>query len=160
MTSLTQTPKPFPIRSLIKLGAFSVAVMVLLVVLGYFPTVRYFGEDGLSAMLLGIGVSAIATWVGLIPGLRAANASGQQRYTAIHLGMLIRLVLIVMLGASAALSGLVPYRPLLIWLAISYLALLMVDTIAIYRLFTHADAGSELNNQQPAEQPSVENTSL
>lgn len=153
MTSLTQTPKSFPVREFIKLTAASAGVVVVLALLGYFPTLRFYGDDGVPAMLVGLAVASVATLVGLIPGLKAANASGQERHQAILIGMLIRLVLIVLIGAAAALSGFVPYRPLLIWLAIGYLALLFVDTLAMYSLFTRDDA-----EPTQADQPSVENT--
>lgn len=113
----------------------SVGVALLLASIGYLPTVRFYGQAGIGGMLLGLAVSTAATICGLIPGLNASHAKPIDRHNAIMMGMLVRLVVVVLFGAAAALSDLVPYRPLLIWIAIGYMALLLIDTLAINNLF-------------------------
>ena len=114
---------------------------VLLLGLGYFPTKFLGGADALGGMAAGCGVSAISGWASLLlverlsrrpPG---AGLLPAERLMATMAPMIVRLVLVVVGGMAAAWSGLVEPRAVLIWVGISYCALLPVETaFAVRRL--------------------------
>jgi len=136
--STTQTTKPFPVRDLLKISALTAGVVIVLAAIGYYPTARLAGPAGLGAMFVGLLISATATLVGCLPGLQASSGASDDRHTAIMIGMGLRVLVVALLGISTALSGLLPHRPLLIWLGVGYLTLLFVDTLAIYTRFARA----------------------
>lgn len=112
------------------LGFFglSVGVTVGLVLIGALPTKHYAGADALLSMLAGCGVSLLASLVGAVPILRARGKPAREAAVAVMAAMGLRFVLVLMLGLAAALSGWFQAAPLLIWLALSYVVLLIVDT--------------------------------
>lgn len=113
--------------------ALGAAVAVALI--GYLPTRRLGGEGASAAMLLGCAVSFSASVVGMLPLLLAPPDLAAPDRTVRSLGsMVLRLGVLVMLGAAAALAGIVPLRPLILWIALSHLALLGVDTLYALRL--------------------------
>ncbi len=82
-----------------------------------------------AAMLAGIAVSAVASALGALPLLAAGPGTAPDRRASMALAAIgLRLFLAVALGGSAFASGRFLVRPLLFWLAVSYLALLALDT--------------------------------
>lgn len=105
---------------------------------GYLPTRNLAGEPGVAAMVLALALCWAASAFGGVPVLLAeaalaAPAPGDRAEpklpVVVALGsMLVRLIAVLGFGLAAAFAGLVPQKPLLLWIAIGYLALLGVDT--------------------------------
>ena len=110
--------------------AWAVAVAAVLVVLGWVPTRRLGGESAVPAMFAGCVVVILASALGAVPIALAGGARGgsAQRTQAVLLSMAVRLGAVVLLAVAAVLSGWFPRKPLLLWVAISYVAMLVVDT--------------------------------
>lgn len=107
-----------------------VAVTAVLVLLGWVPTQRLGGEGAVPAMLAGCAVGILASALGGVPIALARGTRGgaAQRTQAALLSMAVRLGAVVILAVAAVLSGWFPRKPLLLWVAISYVAMLVVDT--------------------------------
>lgn len=96
---------------------------------GYLPTLRLAGPGAVPALIAGCAVGLLASLAGGVPvALMPAGAAPEVRYRTTMLAMAVRFVVALALGLAVALSGLVPVRPLLVWVAIVYVALLVVDT--------------------------------
>ncbi len=110
--------------------AWVVAVTAVLVLLGWVPTRRLGGEGAIPAMLAGCAVGILASALGGVPIALVQGARGSQtaRTQAALLSMAVRLGAVVILAVAAVLSGWFPRQPLLLWVAISYVAMLVVDT--------------------------------
>ena len=108
------------------LGLAVVAVAALMGV-GFVPTRRLAGESGLPAMLtgclIGLASAALAGW----PLVAGRETTPDARLKRALLAMFVRLGVVGMLGAAAALSGRVATTPLLFWLATSYVVLLPLE---------------------------------
>src|SRR5215467_15296792 len=105
----------------------AVGLVVALCVIGYFPTRRLAGEDGVAAMAAGCGISlvaaALAGWL-----LTAVSAdTPQARMQRGFLAMVVRLAVVTVLGLAAALSGVFAKAPLLLWMAAAYIVLLPLE---------------------------------
>lgn len=112
-------------RYLVFLAALA-GLTSLLVAVGYLPTRSVAGEAGAAAMLLACGIALFGSAVGAVPIALARDAQeGLKRFTA---SMVLRLLVVAVL-AGVAFWVLAPERrPFLLWLAISYLVLLVADT--------------------------------
>jgi hypothetical protein len=105
--------------------AWTVALAVGIALLGYLPTKRWGGEGAVRAMLAGCGVGVVASGLGGIPVMLFAKTGGA---TGILAAMAVRFAAALALSLAAALSGEFERGPLLLWVAISYMVLLTVDT--------------------------------
>lgn len=107
--------------------ALAGGVVVLLVGVGYVPTRRLAGGEGLPAMAVGCAVSlaaaAMAGW--LVLATPAASPSARMQRAL--LAMMVRLAIVVVLGVAAVLSGMFARMPLLFWLATTYVVLLPLE---------------------------------
>lgn len=128
------TPISTAVARGLKLGAVSVAVTAVLVLIGYVPTFRLAGPAGFSALLAGCGISLVGSLAGSLPVVLARNNAAPARTLAVLASTTLRFVVVVVLILAAALSGWFATAPLLIWAAISYLSLLVVDTLFALRL--------------------------
>ena len=130
---------------------FLVWVLVMaaaVAVLGYVPTRRLAGADGIAAMLAGCGIGVIASLAGGIPvasgaALGIGGSGPAARLQATLLALAVRLGVVMALGLAAVLSGWFERAPLLIWIAISHLALLVVDT----RFMLKSSPGGSVENR-------------
>ena len=119
-------------RYLLFLAALA-GLTLLLVVVGWLPTRSMAGESALPALLLACGVSFVGSAIGGIPVAMAGRAKGKEnpgleglkRFTA---SMVLRLLVVAALAGAVIWFLGPPRRPFLLWLAISYLALLVADT--------------------------------
>lgn len=135
----THPPSPRQDRYL-KFAGLCVAVTAVLAAIGWIPTTRWAGPEGVPALLVGCGVSLAAALIGglvIVRGQRAVEReaarrgvapAGPQALFAALKAMGIRLLLVAGLGVTAALSGAVAVKPFLLWMALSYLALLPGET--------------------------------
>jgi hypothetical protein len=125
-----------PAAEYLRFLAWAVAVGTALALLGYAPTRRLGGEGALPAMFAGCAIGVLASAVGALPVMLARRRDAK---TAPLQGMLVSMALrfatVVALGLSAGLSGWFATRPLLIWIALGYVAQLAVDVRYVVRGF-------------------------
>lgn len=122
-------------QALIRLVGVSLAAAAGLALLGYVPTVRLAGREAVGEMLSGIGISLLAGIMGAIPVARSISSHDPQQ---VPIGILastaVRFIVVLALAAPAALSGWFDRGPMLLWVGISYLVMLAVDSIYAVRL--------------------------
>jgi mannitol-specific phosphotransferase system IIBC component len=103
------------------------AIVVGLVAVGLLPTRHLAGANAVAAMLAGCLVSlisaALAGWLLIAVDVETPEARMQRGFLA----MVVRLAVVVVLGAAAALSGEFARQPLLFWIAAAYVALLPLE---------------------------------
>lgn len=117
-----------------KFLAISFAATLVIAGLGYWPTLRLAGDDAITAMVAGCFVSFVASGIGVIPVLLARRKPTSNITQAILISTGLRFIVVLMLTLSIALSGWFETAPLLIWVAISYMALLSIDTLFLVRV--------------------------
>jgi hypothetical protein len=107
--------------------SLAVAVVLGLCAVGWLPTRRLAGPDAVVAMGVGCVISlmsaALAGWLLIVVSGETPEARMQRGFLA----MVVRLAVVVVLGAAAALSGEVARQPLLFWIGIAYVALLPLE---------------------------------
>ncbi len=105
----------------------AVAIGVGLCAVGWLPTQRLAGPQAPAAMVAGCTISLLSAGVAgyLLTAVRADTP--QVRMRRGFLAMIVRLVVAVVLGLAAALSGEFATSPLLFWLAMAYIALLPLE---------------------------------
>lgn len=113
----------------VKFLASTLALAGVLSAVGYWPTLRLAGSDAVAGMIAGCGVSLVASWIGAIPIGLARRKGGKTPMQAILVSMMIRFGVVAGLAIAAALSGFFKPAPLLVWVGISYVVLLPVDTL-------------------------------
>ena len=106
---------------------FAVGLIVALCAVGYFPTRRLTGDDGVIAMVAECGISLIAAALAGWLLTAVAAETPQARMQRSFLAMSVRLVVVAVLGVAAALSGAFAKTPLLFWMAAAYVALLPLE---------------------------------
>jgi hypothetical protein len=107
--------------------ALVVAVTVAVGGIGVVPTRRLAGEDGLHALLAGCLIGLLSSALGGLPIALVRDRTPAGRVLAMVASTAVRLLVVVLLGVAAALSGRFATTPLVLWIAISYAALLGVD---------------------------------
>jgi len=119
-----------PAAEYVRFLAWGLAATVLAALLGYVPTRRLGGEEALAAMIAGCAIGWLASALGGIPVAlgRGKAANPTAKLQAMLASMGLRFAVVLALGAAAAFSGWFGLKPLLLWIAISYMALLAVDT--------------------------------
>ncbi len=95
---------------------------------GYFPTVRVAGREAVWAMIVGCAVSWLASCLGAVPVALAMSARSRQTGQAILASTALRFLVVLLLVVPLALSGWFERTVLVLWVSISYLVLLVVDT--------------------------------
>jgi len=117
-----------PAAEYLRFLVWAVAVGVVLALLGYAPTRRLGGEGALPAMIAGCAIGVIASAVGALPIVLARQSGHSAPLQGMLVSMASRLAAVLALGLSAGLSGWFESRPLLIWIALGYVAQLVLDT--------------------------------
>ena len=112
-----------------RLAAISGLCAVGLAVAGYFPTRAMAGDHSLVGMAVGIGVSLFAALIGAIPICMAASQSPTKGPTAVLAGTAVRFILVLGAVVPISFSGLVHRKAFIVWVVISYLVLLLLDTL-------------------------------
>lgn len=107
--------------------ALAVAVTVTAGAIGAVPTRRLAGEEGLPALLAGCLIGLLSSALGGLPVALWRDRTPAGRVTAMMASTAVRLLAVAVLGIAAVLSGQLARMPLLLWIAISYAALLGVD---------------------------------
>ncbi len=100
----------------------------LVAAVGYLPTARLAADGGVAAMFAACAIVLVAMILGAIPVCAAIPKAPPVRTNAVLLSMALRMMLVLLMALSAALSGLFARTPLLVWVAICYVVCLAVDT--------------------------------
>lgn len=129
---------PSPARRYVRFAGLATAVAVLLAAVGWLPTRNLAGDAGTAAMLAACALALVASLVGGAPVL-LADRDGSASVSAVLGSSLLRLTLLVGLAVAVVLAGALPRTPFLVWAAIAYLVLLVVDT-----LYASAAAGARV----------------
>ena len=111
-------------RTLVLAGVVTAAMVAI----GYVPTKRVGGSEAVPAMLAGCAISLFGSLTGAVPIAVAWRGGGRNVLKTVLLAMVLRFLVVLVLALSAALSGWFDRAPLLVWVAISYVLLLSVDT--------------------------------
>jgi hypothetical protein len=106
--------------------AWTLGLAAIIALLGYLPTKRWGGEGAVRAMLAGCGVTVVASALGGVPVMLFSGAAAGT--TGALAGMALRFGAALVLTLAAALSGEFERGPLLVWVGLSYMVLLVVDT--------------------------------
>ena len=122
-----------PGREFLYFAGIVLAVSLGLCLIGYWPTRRLGGDAALWAMPFAVAVTAVGSIVGGLPVL-LARSSGDVKPHIVLVSMLVRLFVVVALAALVLLSASFALTPFLLWLAVGYIALLVVDTGYAMRL--------------------------
>ena len=105
----------------------AVAVIAALCVVGVVPTRRLAGDGGVPGMLAGCAIGLIsAAFAGLLI-VTVSGDSPEAKLKRSFMAMVARLAAVVVFGAAAVLSGMFAISPLLLWIAIAYMALLPLE---------------------------------
>jgi hypothetical protein len=99
----------------------------VLCVIGFFPTRRLAGAAAIESMIAGSAVSLLSAAVVGWFLTAVAAPTPQARMQRSLLAMFVRLAVVIVLGAAAALSGTFSSSPLLFWMAMAYVALLPLE---------------------------------
>ena len=121
-------------RNYVKLVAAALLVTAIIAGTGYYPTMKLAGDDHISAMIAGCTMSWIASCAGAVPLARALSGPSSETATAILASTTIRFFVVLALVAPLTLSGWFDRVVFIVWVAISYLLLLAVDTCYVVRL--------------------------
>lgn len=107
--------------------SLAVTIVLGLCLVGWLPTRRLAGGDGVTAMVAGCAISllsaALAGGLLIVVGAETPEARMQRGFLA----MMVRLVVVIVLGLAGALSGEFARAPLLFWMATAYVALLPLE---------------------------------
>jgi hypothetical protein len=118
-----------PAAEYLRFSGWALAAATGVALLGYLPTLRLGGKGALPAMIAGCAVGLFASLVGGVPvALARGSSEPAVRSQAAMASMAVRFGVVLALGLAAALSGAFERGPLLIWIAVSYMALLVIDT--------------------------------
>jgi len=102
-------------------------VTLALCAIGVVPTRRLAGDEAVVAMAIGCAVSLVSAALAgllLVTGTAHTPEAKMQRS---FLAMVVRLAVVVVLGAAAVLSGKFGTEPLLFWIGTAYVALLPLE---------------------------------
>jgi hypothetical protein len=115
------------IRRYARFLGMAVAIVIGLCAVGWLPTERLAGPQAPAAMVAGCTISLLsAGFAGyLLVAVQADTA--QVRMRRGFQAMMVRLVVALVLGIAAVLSGEFATSPLLFWLAMAYIALLPLE---------------------------------
>lgn len=119
--------------------AASLATAVVLMAIGYYPTVKIAGEGALAGMAAGCGASLLASCLGAIPLAMAATGRVSHNANAVLGSTLIRFMTVLIVVVPVALMDMPHRKVFVFWVAISYLLMLAVDTGLAVRTLRRAD---------------------
>ena len=114
-------------RRYLRFLSLAVAVVIGLSLVGWLPTRRLAGAEGVTAMVAGCAISLLSAALagGLLIAVHAETPEARMQRG--FLAMIVRLAVVIVLGIAAALSGEFARAPLLFWMATAYVALLPLE---------------------------------
>jgi hypothetical protein len=114
-------------RRYVRFLAVTTLIVIVVLAVGFQPTRRLAGDAGLPAMLIGCGIGFVGAVLAGIVMVTSAPATPVDRLKTVFFAMAVRLITAVVLGIVALWLVEVASRPLLFWLATSYVVLLPVE---------------------------------
>ncbi len=128
MTRAAESRKPEfgMVYSRFLMQSFSVAA--LMAALGYLPTIRLAGIEGLPSMFAAIVTAFIASLIGTIPIFRSRRVGPLNAMPYQFAAMALRLLSILVLGIVVVLGSQLEMKPFMLWLAIGHIGFLITDT--------------------------------
>ena len=129
-TAITDLPATVGGRVL-KITLLCSAAAVLLAASMGAVTYRFAGGAGLAAMGVALLISLVSNVVGALPACWRLGDAEPPDAKDMLWGMAVRLGVLLLLAVPATLSDVFPRRPLLLWLAGGYFALLMMETSVV-----------------------------
>ncbi|MCH7840489.1 MAG: hypothetical protein IID38_09700 [Planctomycetes bacterium] len=102
--------------------------------LGYVPTIRIAGPEAIGSMLAGCGVSVAAGCVGAAVLAWSTTRPASEAALAVLMSTALRFLTVLLLVIPVALSGFVDRTVFVVWVAVSYLPMLMLDTFVAVRV--------------------------
>ncbi len=115
------------------------AVAVVVAGLGAIPTIRLAGVDGIKGLAAGCLVSWIATCVGALPVSLSLASHPKEAATAVLTATMVRFIAALALVVPLVLSGWFDRKILVLFVAISYMLMLLVDTLLAVRVIRRAE---------------------
>ncbi len=131
--------------SVLWLAAAGLAALVVAGGIGAYPTHRLAGSAGLVGLVAGCGIAWIAAVLGFVPGCLMLERAPQNAAKAFLAGSAIRFGVAVLLALPVALADVLETTPLLLWVAIGYMVVLLVDTTLVVSLVNRS-AGKHDND--------------
>lgn len=126
---------------LLQYAASTLLIALALVAVGFVPTMRNAGGQGVSAMLAGCAVSLIGSWAGAIPLVFSGGGGAAHGANLALASMAVRIFIVAILATAVALTREFALAPLLIWVGISYMGFLIADTWFTVRITREAVGG-------------------
>ena len=129
---------------LFRFGKLALAGLVPLLCVGAaggYITHQVAGPAGLKAMLAGCAVGLLGNWIGTVPAVVVDSLAGRSGGLAVLLGTALRFLAALILTPILALSGWVLPTPFVVWVALSYLAILFGETVVMV-ILTRAEQGA------------------
>lgn len=130
MIAAGQTTKPATGKLFLPLAIAWAALAAI----GYYPTLRWAGDGGLRAMFAGqslvIAVTFITTMVAM---RRMVGRDAVGRYRVVLGAGAARLCATIGAAVALALNGPASRGAFLVWVAISYVVMIKVETLALIR---------------------------
>jgi hypothetical protein len=117
-----------------------VLAVLLAAVVGAAPTRARVGPDGLVAMSVACGLSALATVLGSVPVTWAALRSPKHVQTLGYSGSLFRLVILTFLAVPVLFLMDLHQRTFLLWLGVSYVVALGAEVVFLVLLIRKLEA--------------------
>ena len=111
----------------LKFSGLAVLVTVGVAAVGWKPTQGMVGSGGIEAMLAGCGISLLASLLGALP-VTWSRGKGPQAVQMVLVAMVTRLGVVAILTTLMILSGRFLPMPLLLWVGLSHVALLIIDS--------------------------------
>ena len=105
----------------------SALVALAVLAAGFLPTRRLAGETAIAAMAVGCAISFLAAALTGVLLVAVDAPTPTDRMRRAFFAMTLRVVVVALLAVAAVLSGELARRPLLFWLAVSYVALLPLE---------------------------------
>ena len=103
------------------------AITAALCVVGILPTRRLAGDSGVPGMFAGCAIGLIsAAFAGLLI-VAVPGDSPEAKLKRSFMAMMARFAAVVVLGSAAVMSGMFAISPLLLWIAVVYVALLPLE---------------------------------
>ena len=127
MRRTRRSATPTDIKRYGRFLGLAVAVAVVLGAIGLVPTRRLGGNEAVPAMLAGCTISLVSAALAGLLLVASPAPTPEARMQRSFLAMVVRLAVVVVLGAAAVLSGMFAWQPLLFWIATAYVALLPLE---------------------------------
>ncbi len=109
-----------------------VVVAGLLLAAGYWPTRTMADTDGIRSMVVAQVLVVFTVYLTMVPALRRmARNDGAGRFQLVLRASVVRFLATLVLTGLILWWGIVDAKVFLIWLALSYLVMLMVETLIL-----------------------------